>query len=297
MKMNKLSFVLAGATIALAVLTTSCGEQGSSYKKLQNSYDSLLLQNSQDKQDLNEALDLINEVEANIAQVADAENRIAMGAAQGDLNESTKDKLRSDIQFLTQTLQENKQRLAQQEKLLKDKDINVSSLTKKIQNLQAQITEKETVIAQLQQQIAGLGAQVALQDSVIGDLKETQSVNKTTIAMQDQKLNKQDALLHTAYYCFGTASELKEQNILAGGGLFSKLKVMPDGFNKDYFMAVDTRSVSSIALFAKKALLRTNHPSSSYRFDTDGDGNKTLRILDPKEFWSKGKYLVIEVEP
>lgn len=295
--MKKLSFALAGATLALSLFATSCGEKGSSYTKLQNSYDSLLLQSNQDKQDLNEALSLISEVEADIARVAETENRIQMGAAQGDLNANTKDQLRSDIEFLNKTLQENKQRLAEQEKLLKKKDINVSSLTKKIQSLQTQITEKEAVIGQLQQQLAGLGAKVAQQDSMIGNLSEAKNINETTIALQDQKLAKQDAQLHTAYYCFGTASELKEQKILAGGGLFSKLKVMPEGFNRDYFMAVDTRSVSSIALFAKRALLRTDHPTSSYRFDTDSDGNKTLRILDSKDFWSKGKYLVIEVEP
>lgn len=295
--MKKVSFALAGAALALSLFAVSCAEQGSSYKKLQNSYDSLLLQSKQDKQDLNEALTLISEVEADIARVAETENRIQMGATSGDLNASTKDQLRSDIEFLNKTLQENKERLAQQEKMLKQKDINVSALTKKIQSLQAQISEKENVISQLQQQLAGLSAQVAHQDSIIGDFSEAQRNNETTIALQDQKIARQDAQLHTAYYCFGTSAELKEQKILAGGGLFSKLKVMPEGFNRDYFMAIDTRSVSSIALFAKRALLRTDHPASSYRFDTDSDGNKTLKILDTKEFWSRGKYLVIEVEP
>lgn len=295
--MKKLSITLAGTTLALSLLVAGCGEQGSSYKKLQNSYDSLLLQSSQDKQELNEALSLIGQVEEDIARVAEAENRVRVGSTNGDLNATAKDRLLSDIEFLNKTLQENKERLSRQEAQLKQKDINVSALSKKIKSLQAQITEKESVISNLQAQLAGLGAQVQRQDSIIGDLNEARQVQETTIALQDQKLAKQDTEMHTAYYCFGTQAELKDQKILAGGGLFSKLKVMPEGFNRDYFMAIDTRSVSSIALFAKRALLRTDHPASSYRFDTDSDGNKTLKILDTKEFWSKGKYLVIEVEP
>lgn len=295
--MKKLSITLAGTTLALSLLVAGCGEQGSSYKKLQNSYDSLLLQSSQDKQELNEALSLIGQVEEDIARVAEAENRVRVGSTNGDLNATAKDRLLSDIEFLNKTLQENKERLSRQEAQLKQKDINVSALSKKIKSLQAQITEKESVISNLQAQLAGLGAQVQRQDSIIGDLNEARQVQETTIALQDQKLAKQNTEMHTAYYCFGTQAELKDQKILAGGGLFSKLKVMPEGFNRDYFMAIDTRSVSSIALFAKRALLRTDHPASSYRFDTDSDGNKTLKILDTKEFWSKGKYLVIEVEP
>lgn len=295
--MKKVSFALLSATIALSLVATGCGDQSSSYKKLQNSYDSLLIQSNQDKQDLNEALTLISEVEADIARVAETENRIHVGANNGDLNANTKDQLSSDIEFLTKTLQENKERLAKQEKMLKQRDINVGALTKKLQSLQAQITEKEAVISELREQLAGLGAKVTLQDSLIGDLSETQRASQTTIALQDQKLAKQDAELHTAFYCFGTAKELKEQKILAGGGLFSKLKVLPEGFNKDYFMAIDTRSVSSIALFAKRAMLRTDHPTNSYRFDTDAEGNKMLKIIDSKAFWSRGKYLVIEVEP
>lgn len=61
--------------------------------------------------------------------------------------------------------------------------------------------------------------------------------------LNPKKLNAQDKALHTAYYCFGTSKELKEQKILSGGGLFSKSKVLQSGFNKDYFISIDIREV------------------------------------------------------
>lgn len=88
---------------------------------------------------------------------------------------------------------------------------------------------------------------------------------------------------------------MKAQNILSKKGLFSKTKVLQDGFNKDYFITIDIREVTEIPLFASKAKLQSNHPDGSYEFIKDEDGNMTLKISDPKTFWSLSRYLVIEV--
>ena len=57
----------------------------------------------------------------------------------------------------------------------------------------------------------------------------------TTAAAQSEKFNAQDKALHTAYYCFGTSKELKEQKILSGGGLFSKSKSIAEWFQQGLF--------------------------------------------------------------
>ena len=132
-------------------------------------------------------------------------------------------------------------------------------------------------------------------DEMVSSLNEDVESLATTAAAQSEKLNAQDKALHTAYYCFGTSKELKEQKILSGGGLFSKSKVLQSGFNKDYFISIDIREVKEIPLFASKAKLKSNHPEGSYEFVEDEDGNLTLKINDEKAFWSLGKYLVIEV--
>ncbi|WP_018106865.1 hypothetical protein [Porphyromonas bennonis] len=293
------SFVktIAGVSVALSLMVVGCtGNKGSSYDKLKTSYDSLLMQSDKNQADLNEAIGIINEVESNLSQIADAEHRVQADALKGELNQSQKQQIMDEISLLRQTLQENKQNLAQQQEKLKRSGINIAALNKKIDLLSSQIAEKDQMIQSLQADLESARGMIARQDSLITEQTEKGAVNEATIAIQNKKLQAQDAALHQAYYCFGTLSELKEENIIKGGGLFSKAKVLPEGFNQDYFKQVDTRDLTTIALFAAKAHLRTQHPASSYHFEKDADGNQTLVIDNQQEFWSLSKYLVVEVE-
>ena len=293
------SFVktIAGVSVALSLMVAGCtGNKGSSYDKLKTSYDSLLMQSDKNQADLNEAIGIINEVESNLSQIADAEHRVQADALKGELNQSQKQHIMDEISLLRQTLQENKQNLAQQQEKLKRSGINIAALNKKIDLLSSQIAEKDQMIQSLQADLESARGMIARQDSLITEQTEKGAVNEATIAIQNKKLQAQDAALHQAYYCFGTLSELKEENIIKGGGLFSKAKVLPEGFNQDYFKLVDTRDLTTIALFAAKAHLRTQHPASSYHFEKDADGNQTLVIDNQQDFWSRSKYLVVEVE-
>ena len=293
------SFVktLAGVSVALSLMVAGCtGNKGSSYDKLKTSYDSLLMQSDKNQADLNEAIGIINEVEGNLSQIADAEHRVQADALKGELNQSQKQRIMDEISLLRQTLQENKQNLAQQQEKLKRSGINIAALDKKISLLASQIAEKDQMIQSLQADLESARGMIARQDSLITEQSEKGAVSEATIAIQNKRLQDQDAALHRAYYCFGTLSELKEENIIKGGGLFSKAKVLPEGFNQEYFKQVDTRDLTTIALFAAKAHLRTQHPASSYHFEKDADGNQTLVIDNQKDFWSRSKYLVVEVE-
>lgn len=283
--------------MALSLMVVGCtGNKGSSYDKLKTSYDSLLMQSDKNQADLNEAIDIINEVEGNLNQIADAEHRVQADALKGELNQSQKQRIMDEISLLRQTLQENKQNLAQQQEKLKRSGINIAALDKKINLLNRQIAEKDQMIQSLQADLESARGMIARQDSLITEQSERGAVNEATIAIQNKRLQDQDAALHRAYYCFGTLSELKEENIIKGGGLFSKAKVLPEGFNQEYFKQVDTRDLTTIALFAAKAHLRTQHPASSYHFEKDADGNQTLVIDNQQDFWSRSKYLVVEVE-
>ena len=293
------SFVktIAGVSVALSLMVVGCtGNKGSSYDKLKTSYDSLLMQSDKNQADLNEAIGIINEVESNLSQIADAEHRVQADALKGELNQSQKQQIMDEISLLRQTLQENKQNLAQQQEKLKRSGINIAALNKKIDLLSSQIAEKDQMIQSLQADLESARGMIARQDSLITEQSEKGAVSEATIAIQNKRLQDQDAALHRAYYCFGTLSELKEENIIKGGGLFSKAKVLPEGFNQEYFKQVDTRDLTTIALFAAKAHLRTQHPASSYHFEKDADGNQTLVIDNQKDFWSRSKYLVVEVE-
>ena len=101
--------------------------------------------------------------------------------------------------------------------------------------------------------------------------------------------------LNECFYVIGSKSELKEHKIIETGFL-KKTKVMPDEFQHNYFTKADIRNLNSLSLHSKKAKVLTNQPADSYEIVEDENGIKVLNILNPEQFWSTYKYLVIQID-
>lgn len=281
---------------ACTAMLASCVQNSSEYKKLQAENDSLRIENTKSTDELNEMLNILNDIEADIQSIRDAENYLTIQQQTGgEMTKSRKEKIKQNMQLISETLQKNKAQIDELDKKLKKSGIQSSALRKTINRLSSELDQKATMIVALQEDLAKKNVRIQELDEMVTSLNEDVENLATTAAAQSEKINAQDKALHTAYYCFGTSKELKEQKILSGGGLFSKSKVLQSGFNKDYFISIDIREVKEIPLFAGKAKLKSNHPEGSYEFVEDEDGNLTLKINDEKAFWSLGKYLVIEV--
>lgn len=274
---------------------TACVQNSAEYKKLQEENDSLKKESVQNTEDLNEILSILNEVEADFQAIRDAENYLTIPPTGGDLNQNKRNQIKQNMTMVSDILKKNKEQIAELEEKLNKSNIQSSALRKTIDRLNSEVDQKTIMIAALQEDLAKKNIRIQELDNIVSGLTDDVETLATTASIQSQKLGEQDKALHTAYYCFGTAKELKEQKILSGGGLFSKSKALQDGFNKDYFISIDIREVKEIPLFAHKAKLKSNHPAGSYEFAEDEDGNLSLKILDEKTFWSLGKYLVIEV--
>ena len=279
-----------------ATLLVSCGQNSAEYKKLKAENDSLKIENTKATSEMNEILSTLDDVEADIQSIRDAENYLNLQQQTGgEFSKSNREQIKQNMQLISETLKKNKETISQLEDKLKKSGIQSAALRKTISRLSSELDQKATMIVALQEDLAKKNVRIQELDEMVSSLNEDVENLATTAAAQSEKLNEQDKALNTAYYCFGTAKELKDQKILSGGGLFSKSKVLQSGFNKDYFISVDVREVKEIPLFAAKAKLKSNHPEGSYEFVKDEDGNLTLNITDPKTFWSLGKYLVIEV--
>ena len=279
-----------------ATLLVSCGQNSAEYKKLKAENDSLKIENTKATSEMNEILSTLNDVEADIQSIRDAENYLNLQQQTGgEFSKSNREQIKQNMQLISETLKKNKETISQLEDKLKKSGIQSAALRKTISRLSSELDQKATMIVALQEDLAKKNVRIQELDEMVSSLNEDVENLATTAAAQSEKLNEQDKALNTAYYCFGTAKELKDQKILSGGGLFSKSKVLQSGFNKDYFISVDVREVKEIPLFAAKAKLKSNHPEGSYELVKDEDGNLTLNITDPKTFWSLGKYLVIEV--
>lgn len=278
------------------VLLASCGQNSAEYKKLKAENDSLKLENVKTTSELNDMLTTLNEVETNFQSIRDAENYLNIQQQQdSELTPSSREQIKKNMELITETLKKNKEQISKLEEQLKKSNIKSASLRKTIDRLSAELDQKTTMIVALQEDLARKNVRIQELDQMVSELNENVEDLSVQTKAQKEKLAAQDKELNTVYYCFGTSKELKDQKILSGGGLFSKSKVLQPGFNKEYFLAVDMRELTEIPLFAAKAKLESTHPEGSYEFVKDEDDNLTLKITDPKTFWSLGKYLVIEV--
>jgi len=280
---------LLGMTV-ITLMLSSCGKNSSEYKALQAENDSLKLTNLQTANELNEMLGILNDVADGFQNIKNAENYLTITSSQSDaLTPSVRERIANDMQLITQTLQENKNKISELELKLKNSGIQSAELKKTIERLRAEVTDKTIALAALQEELAKKDEHIAALSENVATLSK--SVNNWKAHAQDQAetIKAQAEIIKTVYYCFGTNKELKEQKILVDGK-------MGADFNKDYFTTVsDPEAFTTLPLYAKKAELISKHPSGTYHFSKGPDGKFSLVITDTNKFWTLTKYLIIRV--
>ena len=219
---------------------------------------------AQKDNEINDMMGTLNEIQEGFRQITEAENRVTV--AQSGEKADKAQQIRENMQFISQRMQQNKQLINKLQQQLRESSFKGDELKKTI----------ETLTAQLDETINNLNTNVS-------SLQE-ESSQKTEV------INTQDRQLNTAWYVFGTKSELKEQGILVKG------RVLQGNFNKSYFTKIDIRVVNEIKLYSKWAKLLTMHPGSSYTLNRDSKDQYVLRITNPQTFWSTSKYLVVQVK-
>lgn len=276
-------------SLCTAALLASCTGTGQKQDTLQVQNDSLMLELSNRDAELDEIMGAFNEIQEGFREINEAENRVDL---QGNTMESksSAEKIKEDIRFISQKLQANRARIAELEKQLQNSNYQSAQLKKAIKNLTAELESKQKQIETLQAELASKNIRIAELDEAVADLNKNvdeltaENVAKTeTVAAQDKALN-------TAWYVFGTKSELKDQKILNRGDVLKD-----NEFNKDYFTEIDIRQDKEIRLYSKRAELLTTHPEGSYELVKDDKGQLTLKITNPSQFWSVSRYLVIQV--
>lgn len=280
--------------LSTAALLSAC--DGNSAKnaegadRAQKERDSLMQVVSQREVELDEIMSTVNEINEGFRQINEAQGRVATESANAE-GANMKAQIRENIQFIQQTMQQNREQIEKLKARLKSSSLDNTKLKETIDQLTAQLEEKTQQIEALQAELASKNIQIETQVKAIEDL----NANVSDLSAQNEEKAKQvaaqDKALNTAWFVFGTKSELKEQNILSRGD------VLKDGnFNKDYFTQIDIRNQKEIKLYSKSAKLLTSHPAGSYTLEKDSNGQYVLKINNPNTFWSVSRYLVIQVK-
>ena len=282
---------LAVLIVCAAMLASCDGFKGGS-KDLKAENDSLLIELSQRNAELDEMMGTFNEIQEGFRQINDAESRVDL--QRGTITEnsaSAKQQIASDIEFITKQMEENKAQIAKLQAMLKSSKNNSAQLKKAVESLTQELVTKQQRIEELQAELASKNIRIQEWDAAVSGL----SADKESLAAENEAkartVAEQDKAINAAWFVFGTKSELKSQKILQSGDVLKNAD-----FNKDYFTQIDIRTTKEIKLYSKRAELLTTHPAGSYELVKDDKGQLTLKITNPKEFWSVSKYLVIQVK-
>jgi uncharacterized coiled-coil protein SlyX len=276
---------------AVAIMFASCNQK--ELDQANQSNDSLLLVANQQNAEINEFLSSFNELEANIDSVAKRQHVITLTTSQqGDLAPTQEERINAEILAINSMMDENRKKLAELNRKLKNSNSANATLQKTIATLNNQLAQKDIELNDLNAKLAALNAQVAQLQVAVTDLSNTN-------AAQTQTINNDTKTMHTAYYVVGKSKDLATAKIIdRDGGLLGigKTSKLNADIDNSKYTQIDYTVTTTIAINGKDVSLITTHPSDTYTLEKDAkDKNMVtnLVITNPEKFWSASKYLVI----
>lgn len=276
--------------VACALSLGACNLTGGKSDAAQQELDSLQRIINEKDMELDDILGTFNEVQEGIRRINEAEGRVTIADGSPE-STSSREVIRENMEFIQQAMQQNREMIAQLQEKLKNSSIKGTKMQKTIENLQAQIDAQAARIQELEASLAEKDALIELQGNAIAGLSNDVAALTEDNRAKTEKVQAQDKELNTAWFVFGTKSELKDQKILTKGD------VLKNGdFNKDYFTKIDIRYDKDLKFYSKSAQMLTTHPAGSYQLTKDKQGQYELHITDPQKFWSVSKYLVVQVK-
>ena len=278
------------AFVLFMTALTACNQKG------QNATDLLVAQErdslnriiTQKDNEINDMMGTMNEIEEGFRAISAAEDRVSL-ARQGE-GASMKERIAENMQFIQQTMQQNRELISKLRNQLRQSSVKGDQLRRTLDNLTRQMEEKDTQIKSLMAELEAKNVQIGELTEQVTDLQTNVANLSEETTQKSQTISTQDKQLNTAWFVFGTKKELKEQRIIEDG------EVLRSNFNQDYFTKIDIRVDKEIKLYSRSAKLLTAHPASSYRLEQDANKQYVLRIENPSQFWSTSKYLVILVK-
>lgn len=260
------------------------GEQKRTESNFDSNSEALQMQLKEKDDFINSYLKAFNEIQDNLNKIKEKEKIISGLSKSVELQKSNKEQIISDIQYIYSLLNKNRQMLVDVNRNLKKITVKNNELEKLNNNLINQISEQEHEINSLKEKLNTL--QKELDFLKLANLSgQIESFYKT------RKLNK-------VYFAIGTFDGLKKEGLIVEkGGIIGlgKITQISPNVSQDLFSALDMYDFDEISIAANEVKLVTTHPKSSYKFEDTKLKVKRLVILNPTEFWSVSKYLIVLV--
>jgi chromosome segregation ATPase len=237
------------------------------------------------------------EIESNLKSIKEKRNQVAMVQSEGGKNR--KQAIIDDIKLLDNMVEENNKKIADLEQKLRKSGLNAKTYEKRLQGLTETIESQNAEIAELKKTVETKNITLAEMDSKIQNLNTNVAQQADTISYKQKVIVDKTDKLNTAHVVLGTYKELKEDGILDREGAILGVggnKAIQENFDPKYFTELDIRKTKTIAVNAKKAVVISEHPQSSYKMVEENGQIAYLQIENPEEFWRISKYAVIQVK-
>ncbi len=276
-----------------AIGFTSCNQQKSAETDPEK--DSLIALLNERNESINDFVLTFNEVESNLDSVARKQQIITITSDKpGELKPNQKTKINNEIAAINELMDQNRKKLAELTRKLKNSSSKNAGLEKTIATLTSQIATKDAELVALNDKLNSMSVEIA-------ELNTTNTILKEDITVKTQDIESKTTALHTAYYVVGKSKDLQESKIIdKKGGLLGigKTTQLNSDFDNSKFTRIDYTQTGNISINSEIKIV-TNHPSDSYTLETDEKNKdlvKNIVITNPEKFWSTSKYLVVVSE-
>lgn len=292
-KNNTMKKIIFSLITLSAIGFTSCNQQKSAETDPEK--DSLIALLNERNESINDFVLTFNEVESNLDSVARKQQIITITSDKpGELKPNQKTKINNEIAAINELMDQNRKKLAELTRKLKNSSSKNAGLEKTIATLTSQIATKDAELVALNDKLNSMSVEIA-------ELNTTNTILKEDITVKAQDIESKTTALHTAYYVVGKSKDLQESKIIdKKGGLLGigKTTQLNSDFDNSKFTRIDYTQTGNISINSEIKIV-TNHPSDSYTLETDEKNKdlvKNIVITNPEKFWSTSKYLVVVSE-
>ncbi len=288
-----LSLLGVALIVALAVYFNDIQQTQEAQLKIEtNRSDVLALKLHERDSIVNEYVTTFNLIEKDLSYIKEQENILDAKSKNPEFTKDKKQAIIDDIKLVNSLLDQNKQRIAELNKKLKNSGIEIAGLNEKITMLSEAINQRDI-------SMEGLKDELAQKDIQLSQLNQRVGQMDSVVTVQTNVINSKQAELNKGYIAYGNYKDLKEKGIVTkeGGILTIGSNVtLSDNLDQQNFEKIDITQTTTIPVHSKKAKLITTHPEGSYEWVED-NGQIAYMVIDhPEEFWKVSKYAVVETK-
>ncbi|MBK6775402.1 MAG: hypothetical protein IPG74_05990 [Flavobacteriales bacterium] len=258
-------------------------KQSEPYKQLEAEHHETTAVVAEKDSTINGLFGAFNRISENLRTIREKQGLLAVEGTTFETGGDAEQRMVADLQSIDALLAENRELIAKLRKQTKSGDRKFNELQRTVEDFERAMTEKDTEITSLKEELSSANSSLATLIEMYRD--------------KEQLASDQQSELNAAWYCVGTAKELRANGVLTKDGGFIGIgkvdKLNTTTLNKNWFRQVDVTEVTEIPISAQKAKLVTSHPTGSYTME---GAVEKLRITDATAFWSMSKYLVIVVD-